>query len=386
MIVALLALIFALPLSAQTLEIKTDPRVDLVGLVQQLAGDNSFKRERPLKDILARFKPWRGHPVVKRLARLSKRGFGGNLPSNYAVYLTTSTPLREEYPAPAFFSDACGGRAELDAFRAELDDFARQSGFFAWEASSASLSGALADALKRDMGRTDFEGPLVDYLGLRTWRRWTVVPSPFYPPGGSSSWVLEEKPGRPDVFVVIGPTWSRGEPPRGWEPSFGKAADIATYIWAEPIFSTAYFMYEACHPLARAPADVCSASPGLGNAEDCVERQWVNAVIGRVLHLAFGPEAEGVPGYLPAPKAREALDRFLTRYEGARERYPDLVSATSELFAPFQADKAPPDCRIVDRGRLKEEVYSRRLRYYVLSKLERHRDPELERLRDELEK
>ncbi|MDE2141209.1 MAG: hypothetical protein KGJ84_02200 [Elusimicrobia bacterium] len=361
----------------QTLEVRADPRVDLVGLVQQLAGDSGFQPRPPLQRALARFAPWRGHPAVARLKRLAARGFNGNLPSQYAVYLTATVPLQERYPVPSFFAQACGGRAELDAFRAELDDFARQSGFFAWEASTESPAGLLAAALKRNMGGVDIERPLVDYLGLRPWRRWMVVPSVFFRPGGGSSWIVEEKPGLPDVYAILGPRWD------GETPSFGTPADIASYAWAEPTYAAAYVMYEACRPLARAAQGVCSETPWLKNVEDCVESQWVGAVISRLERRLFQAPPPR-PGRRQLTRWRPALDGVLARYEKDRARFPDLVSLTGPLFAPLQADRKAPACRLVDRGRLSDPVYARRLRIYGLARLARGPDPELERLRDEL--
>ncbi|MFI5347051.1 MAG: hypothetical protein ACHQ51_11820 [Elusimicrobiota bacterium] len=361
----------------QTLEVRADPRVDLVGLVQQLAGDSGFAPPPPVQRALARFAPWRGHPVVARLKRLSARGFNGNLPSQYAVYLTTAAPLTERYPVPSFFADAGGGRAELDAFRAELDDFAKRSGFFAWEASTQSPAGLLTAALKRDMGGVDIERPLVDYLGLRPWRRWTVVPSVFFGPGGSSSWVIEEMSGLPDVYALLGPRWD------GEKPSFGKPEDIASYAWSEPIYSAAYVMYETCRPLARPPEGVCSETPRLKNVEDCVESQWVGAVISRLERSLFHAPPPR-PGRRQLTRWRPALDQVLARYEKERDRYPDLVSITGPLFAPLQADKTAPACRVVDRKRLPDPLYARRLRIYGLARLARGPDPELQRLRDEL--
>lgn len=333
---ALLALFSAAPSRAGALEVRADPRVDLVGLVQQLSGGGAFPRRAPLQKALERFSPWRAHPAVARLRAMAARGFRGDLPANYAVYLATG-PLRERYPAPAFFAAAAGGRAELDAWRGELEDFARESGFFAWEASADSPAAALEASLREQAGRAALEESLVAYLGARSWERWTLAPSVFFPPGGSASWILQEKPGLPLVLVVFGPDWDKPQAP------FGSPAELARDARAEAVFSAAYRMYDACRPLARPARGVCAATPRYSEPESCVQRQWVNAVLGR-LAAREGRPAPRDRSFEVAARWRGPLDRVLSAYEADRAAHPDLLSYAGQMLGPFQADGRAPAC------------------------------------------
>jgi hypothetical protein len=329
-------LLLAGPARAGTLRVRADARVDLAGLVQQLSGDDAFPRRAPLDRALARFAPWRRHPAVRRLAAMAARGFRGDLPSNYALYLATG-PLREAYPVPSLFVEAAGGRAELDAWRGELEDFARQSGFFAWEASAESPAAALEASLRAQAGRADLEGPLLAYLGARSWESWTLTPSVFFPPGGGASWILEEKAGLPDVFVVFGPDWTRPREP------FGSPEELSRDAWAEAVFSTAYRMYDACRPKARPAREVCAATPRYTEPESCVQRQWVNAVLERLAARAGRPAPRDRSFQVDA-RWRAPLRRALAAYEADRAAHPDLLSYAGPLLAPFQADGRAPAC------------------------------------------
>ncbi len=379
-------LLAAAPARAAQPRIAADARLDLVGLVERLSGDPVAPRNPAADAAAARFARFKDLPAVRALARMRATGFSGNAPAQYAVYLSSPPDLREAYPPPDFFATLAGGKAALEAWRADLSDFARASGFMAWEAARAPEREAELAAARASLGGRDLAAPLVRLLGVQPWSSWTALVSPFFPQGGNASWVLEEKSGRPEVLVVYGPRWSRGGWLRRPRPAPEPAARFAAAVWPEAAFAMAYAVYEACRPVLKATAAACAGLPGLSNAEDCVQQVWVRAIVARLLGAEFGPAAEAdYRAHWPGAAYGARVSAALSAYEADRARYPDLMAAGGLLAAPFQPDGRAPSCRAVDPGRFDEAVYARRLSYYLDARLRARPDPALARVRAELE-
>lgn len=323
-----------LPCAGAALEVREDARVDLIGAVQYLAGDRELQGP-PLK-ALERFERFRGHAAVRRMKAMPD--FRGHLPLQYAVYLS-SDAAGEAFPSPEFFAAAAGGRENLAAFRAELADFAVQSGFFRWREEQPRLFAAPQEALRKTLASGDLEKPLVDLLGWRSWERWIVVPSPFGRLG--ASWILEEKEGLPLVYVVIPPMW------KGEEPRFDKIRRLDEALWSEPIFTVAYFIMELCRPQLK-------ALPGCGRREidECVEPEIVKAVIARLKgkRARFGDEKQ------------KRLAEALARYEARRDEFKDLASYRGELLAALGAPAL--SCPLSQPERAEEAEFARKASWY----------------------
>jgi len=372
------------PVPAPAPAIVADARLDLVGLLQRLSGDPSATRNPESDAAVLRFAPWKDHPAVKDLARMRAAGFAWDAPAQYAVYLSSLPALSEARPAPDFFATLAGGRAALDAWRAELADFARVSDFPAWERERAPRREAELAAV-RASADGDLAAPLAAFLGARTWDSWTVAVSPFFPPGGGASWILEEKPGRPDVVVVYGPSWTRRSAWRRSRPVADEPRAFAAGAWPEAAFSMTYAVYEACRPVLKPSPSVCLGMQGLTNAEDCVQQHWVRGIVARLIASRYGAAAaKSYREHWPPTAYQAGVDAALAAYEGDRSRYKDLMDAADLLSAPFQPDGRAPACRAVDPSRWRETVYARRLAYYLDARLEARPDADLEKVRAEL--
>lgn len=383
---ALLGLILLTAVSAAALEprVEADPRLDLMGLLARLSGDPSAPRNPFSDKAAAAFASSVSHPAVVELASMRATGFGMDTAAQYAVYLSSLPDLAVLHPVPEFFSRAAGGRVRLEAWRLNAAAFSATPAFTEWEAATRAEREAMADAVRTAQGGRDLGLPLERLLGVRTWADWRVGVSAFYPNGGGAAWILEEKHGRPDVFVAYGPYWERkmmkatfhGGSPR----HFGRGA------WPEAAFTMAYAAYEACRPaLASGPAP-CEGFTGLSNDEDCVEAHWVHAIVSKLQMDTYGPykRDESRPQRTPT-RYDEGVARALDDYAADRARYPDLFTATPLMAAPLRADGRAPDCRLIDPTRFGESVYVRRLAYYLEARLEVRPDPELEKVRAKLE-
>lgn len=352
--------------------------------MERLSGDPHAPANPESDAALKRFARWKGHPAVARLARMRAKGFAWDAPAQYAVYLTTPPVVGEAVPAPGFFAALAGGRDQLDAWRAELTDFVRVSDFMRWEREREPRREAELAAVRAAAAGRDLEPALTKYLGARPWSSWTVVVSPFFPNGSGASWVLEETPGKPEVIVVNGLYWQKGFWGRA-AMSGGTPEKFAQGAWPEAVFAMTYALYEICRPVLKLAPDACAGLTGLVNAEDCVQQTWVRGVVARLMESEYGAEAAKAYREHWAPTPRQAaVDAALRAYEADRAANPDLLSAAGALLAPFQADGRAPSCRLVEKARFPETVYSRRLAYYLDARLAARPDAELEKARAEL--
>jgi len=357
--------------------VKADPRLDLIGLVQRLSGDPHAPRN-PQSDAAAEhFARWAGHPAVKGLAALRKTGFAWDVPMQYALYLSSPPALTAVYPVPQFFADMAGGQAALEEWHANLSAFARASGFERWEAERSREREEELAAVRASYGGADLGGDLAAELGVKPWNTWTVAVGPFFARGGGGAWVVEEKPGKPDIVVMYGPDWK----PR---PVADPPQIFAAWVYPEAAFSMAYAIYEACRPVLKPAPGVCKGLH-IDNAEDCVQQRWVRGIVARVVGKRFGPDAAAeYRAEVPPSPDQTKVDRALDAYDRDRATYKDLMDFRGPLIEPFTPPGKSTACVAVDPSRWAEQVYSRRLAYYLDARLEAHPDPELEKVRSRL--
>lgn len=344
----LLALL-AFPASA-AIEARSDARVDLMGLVELLAGTRP--PPTPLAErALKRFAPYAGHSVVLSYAKMRAKGFAGNIPTQYALYLSDLPELKVARPVPELFATLAGGRPALLDFTRDLRLFAAESGFAAWRQQERAALEEPAETLRSVLAARDLEAPVVELLGLKLWRRWTALGSPFYPWSYGSDWVIEETGERTEIVSIV------GAPLAGLGPR-----ELARRLWQEALYSAAYALWSFCAP--RDPplgGGACRDSAPLREPENCVEDLWVRGLAGVLYKQEFSSGTE-------RPASR-MVRRAAQAYARRRGRYPDFLAAADLLWEPFL--KKGASCRLIEPVRYAEEVYARRLYYCALAKLEK---------------
>ncbi|MBI3554111.1 MAG: DUF4932 domain-containing protein [Elusimicrobia bacterium] len=182
---ALAILAFLLvPAGAGTLEVKLDPKLELVGVVELLAPGAQppgFERRKRTYDLAAEriFSRYRGHPAVSAQARLDARRFDFVARCELVDRLSPLFEPTTGYPLSAQAESAAGGKPALEAWLAQLRDFARASRF---DERFAELQAAAEPELKPLRDAIVAAGPvrLVEsYTGLSFDGRYTVTASPF---------------------------------------------------------------------------------------------------------------------------------------------------------------------------------------------------------------
>jgi len=214
----LLAAVVASPVRAASSfpEMRTDPRFELLGVVQLLADAERRSAGFQRHDIpyqrkaLAHFGRHRGHPAVARFSRLSDAGFDYLLAYQFMFALGDPPELafREQLPAPLV--ERMGGEASAEEFRRLLSDFSRTSGFPAFYARMAPERESLIAGIRRQARRTDTKGVLERYLGVPLPVRYDFILSSFAEPVLAMTFIRPEADGGTRLTSLYGPEEKEG--------------------------------------------------------------------------------------------------------------------------------------------------------------------------------
>lgn len=332
----LLAASLAGPASAgrSTLAVGCDPRLDLLGVVQALAGWRKDEPRLPhsMADLTTRFAKWKDHPVVRTYARVAER-HGGD--ESYVLILTALTDppaLAWAHPrrvlSPDFIARA-GGDAEVDAFLRDLRDFARRSGVLPWLAARSGECRAARRTAERELGGRNPLEALEAYLGrpldarvrlalplTYSRRMYTnyIIPYPYSPDG--------PVPGPYHVYAAIKHEWDATGQARFFleAPFQAGVFQEVYYIVAEPAYLRHKAAFDSRSWLKKEFGDGCH--PGW---QDCALHIMVQAINRRVA----AKDGRGLPehGSDPMPVAiRRLAKRLEEDYEPGRVsgRYRDI--------------------------------------------------------------
>ena len=342
---ALLTLLAAAPArAASTFRIAVDPRIELLGVVQYLAG---LRRPLPadasyLADIEAGFGALRGHPAVELYAaevalRQGEEGYG-------IILLYYSDPpaltLRSAklYP-PYVEKEAEQQRAQRMLW--ELRDFARVSDFAKFYAEHSGFYSKTETAARALLG-VDPMAVIEGYLGLGQETLDSYLISPLYTPTHWNSYILpypdpasRHEPVRQFEVYTISPFVAGGV---NLEAAFDQPSG---FLWQEPLY---VFIDPSFHFFERGQSDPAGLYPGdiaecRLNDINCAKSCVIAALVERLNIKAYGrpPDAGGLK---PRPCV-PALARRLEEYEGARSRYATLWDFYPRLFAAFGELAAP---------------------------------------------
>lgn len=295
-----------------------DPRLELMGVVQQLAGGS------PDAVIAKRFGPWRSHPAVAGYRRLVGRAGRRHGLGVIALFLSPPPALAwtdKKQDLPYAFLDALGGEKDVEAWLDQLRDFARASDFAGYEKETAAARQALGRRVQAELARTGWLAALEKYAGRRLDGRAQVLLSPLFDPGEL------------DEFIIPYPMLMGGTVPPG-------PYEVDTI--ARPPISANAALNEPIYALLNADLDAhaADAAPSAGLFQSlrgscpspwatCAKHLIVMAVASRVAAMAPGGEAGGCQEQAIAVLS----ERLKTEYETDRKRYPTLPKFLPHLYA-----------------------------------------------------
>jgi hypothetical protein len=307
-----------------SLEVEIDPRIELLGVVQYLAGLRRPGGGAPAEDpvLESRFARWRAHPVVG-LYRVQVEKNGGEESHALIVLFLTAPPelgwARDRRLVSADFIAQAGGARELERFLSALRAFAEVSdfrGFFA--ENRARFERHRRQGVKSLAGR-DYLGILEEYVGERLDSRCRVLWSLYFTRGRLNSFIIPypyQGPGR----IASGPFEIYTIPNHGEQRALWP-----DYIWEEALYV----------PLERLWAERHRDVEGLPADAKALLVAALNLRLTRAHLWRDDAPADGDLRARTHPLTW-ALYRRLEDYEGDRGRYGTLRAFLPRLLDVFR--------------------------------------------------
>ena len=333
-LLALLALGLAAP-AASALDVSVDPRFELLGVVQQLAGAARAGEETAAyrKQIDRRFAAFKSHPVVALYRDLAASPSREEACATILIYFSAPPELKLlDKNARIHYVSGDGEREEMQRFLWELRAFARASNFGAFFKENAAFYRRAEEDARSRIGPRDPIAAIEALLGMSLASRSHyilpllarkthnfIVPYPLPPASlGATSF---------DVYTLS------AQSPK----AFSHAWQEPLYVFIDPSFH--YFQkLNVPDPAAFYGPEIarCAAvSP------DCTKEYVVMALIERLNRGAApvrAPAGRFVASEFPSERDRRymsALSERLDEYERDRVRYPTLWDFYPRLFSVF---------------------------------------------------
>ena len=341
-------LLLLLPLAAcaqqSKLNVSTDPRIELVTIVQMLAGyqdppvskfDSAYKRA-----AAAWFAPYSSHPAVELCRKRAKRSFRYDAVASVMLASTSLPDLRLERDPPSDVIRRAGGRGAVREWLAALSDFSSKSRFPEFYDSQKATFDRVTANLKAQVDNVDFVKQLEDYFGTSQ-HSYNIVLGMLIHSGGFGP--RYQRPGGAfDIYGVIGPLRLDGD-----LPGFGNRTSVEYLVWHE-------FGHSFVNPLVDEykgeirktsrlykPIQEAMRKMAYGNWQSCVHEHIVRAVTIRLTARDRG-EADAQSRLRMERDTRgfryvEPLVERLKEYEAARDRYPTFAGFFPRLIEVFSS-------------------------------------------------
>lgn len=340
LLAALLVCSFA-PLRAQAvvpgMSAGIDPRVELLGVVQYLAGLCPADQRPRLKllDLETRFGRFRAHPVVKTYLYVAKKHGGMEGLGMALAYLGDLPDLnwKRDPDLARQFVDQVGGRARFEEFLVDLRAFSRESDFPGFFQRHRSLFASYDREALRELAGHDYGSLVGDYLGKGEVFHLTFITSVLYNPGWCCYIIPypdlgpKRKAAGPYEVITILRTIHRDSRIdfRLDEASAHGILNEAIHLFVDKAFVDYKEEVNRYQGLYRPLAGKC-----LSSWSGCLAHMMVMAIANRLNLIAFGRENHFSEG--PEGDIERAISQRFAEYEGNRTRYPTLESFYPRIF------------------------------------------------------
>ncbi len=326
------------PAEKRTVEVRVDPRVELVSIVFRLAGNPEYSQGRVksyLKDIDTHFQPVRQHEAIRCAAGLrAKYGVSFDACMSIAVHMRTGQGWGPRFPLEPRPEGLDGRWREKSAetFLADLSEFVKESRFDRFLEEHRELYETTAKRMETLLGEEAHLEWFDQFFGARPEARFAVIPALVN--GGSCYGPHVKCPGgREEYYCILG-VWKTD-----WT---GQPAFDATMIDT--------IIHEFCHSYANAIIDRHEAplrAPGeaiFAHVADAMQRQaygaWKTMLYESLVRASVVRYLDRFEGRAAAQREVgrqnqrgfvwvEELSELLEEYEQSRTDYPTL-----DEFAP----------------------------------------------------
>lgn len=334
------------------LEFRTDPRFELLGMVQLLARADErssafFRHDIPYDRAAADyFRPYARHPVVELYRRLTDRGFDYLLMYQYIFSLGNPPELSAGRPLSEDQIRRAGGAANLEEFRLLLADFARVARFQEFYDGQAGERARLVAMAAAPARSADLAEAYTGYTGLRPPARLTVIISPFAEHVLAADFRTKDPDGVMRITTVYGPEIYRGKFQFRFETRFAGEWTELAYV---SLLESARPYRDGIAALRRLRAAVPADGACPDDWYQCVQRHVAFAVGARMLARQGNPEMAalwpvkyarvGLPYLAPLVAALRIYEARRDRYKTIMDFYPQLLDA---LASAASRPPAPP--------------------------------------------
>ena len=323
------------PATRPAIEVRVDPRVELVCIIFRLAGNNEYGRGKIpgyIRDVDERFGPLAGHPVVQLARKLrAERGVSFDAPMSLTVHLTDDFDERVPLvPLPAEV-DSRWPAADARRFVKEAKDFAEKAKFGEFLKSHRELYDLTEARMRKtleDHAHIEWFG---QYFGTQSQIRFHVVPGLL---NGGSCYGTRFQDGRQqDMYCILG-VWDAD--PAGM-PRFPTSV-MPTVIHefghshVNPLVNARLADFERSGRKLFARSEQVMRRQAYGQWETVIYESLVRATVVRYRNAHDGPLAamgevmeQNTRGFVWTGE----LSKLLDQYESDRKTYP-----TFETFMP----------------------------------------------------
>ncbi len=334
--------VWAQAMSAQAIQVRPDPRIELLSIVFHLAGANEYNQGRVpsyVRDVDRWFKPFRDHPVVRRARLLGdSAGIGYSDPMEFALHLTNAHDLGELVPidAPDQEPEWAWPPAGARAFLSDLRAFARDAQTDRFLRSHERLYATAAARLRQLVDSAGDPAWFGRFFGHSPVKPFVLVPALLN--GGANYGPRIRTPGDGEEFYAIVGVYlaDRDGSPRFDERELPNIVHEFSHSFINPIIARHFLQFEGAGPQIFAAEAQQMKDQAYDTWPTVIDESLVRATVVRYRLSHEGPEAAATE--IADQKARgflwiRELSDLLGQYETSRGQYPDF-----EAFLPRVAD------------------------------------------------
>lgn len=322
------------------------PQVELISIVQTISKYPETFAFLMAKDSSAyagdaarHFAPYRDHPAVKMLDRLSLQPgmLNFSAPSNVMLLADESLCVRSDIVTDEFVIRRAGGIDSLTLFLKLLRDFAVKSSFSDFFAEHREFYISLAENTVSSMGQMNYIAELENFYGISQ-RSYNIVLVSLYGSVGFGNSLLHTDQMR-EIYNTMGP-----RAVKDGQPFFGDGEYLKYMIrhefshpYINPMTEKYWLLikdrngnYDAIPEVAR--KGVC------GDWQECINEFVIRAV---TTHLAYSESEEAGERAYAKESGRGViwLDELLKNirlYESERNTFPTFDSFYPKILEVFQ--------------------------------------------------
>ncbi|MHC5110571.1 MAG: DUF4932 domain-containing protein [Planctomycetota bacterium] len=210
--------------NSQTIEVRSDPRVELMTIIFRLAGNPEFNQSITypyVRDVDEYFAPFKDHEAVRTARRLRNRSsVSYDAVISMAMHVDNAFDLRERVPFDPQ-PERLDGRWHADEAREFLKlarQFVQDTGFKEFVNKHEKIYEQTASRLKKQLHQRDYLDWLADFFGERPGAKFIAIPG-MLTGGGCFASGIKLPNHEEEICMVLG-VWStdrRGRPRFGDE-------------------------------------------------------------------------------------------------------------------------------------------------------------------------